>query len=153
MYGIGRNKQALAGAYAIEGRALIFPKQGIAMGCDLVRQAVVADAEALGVAVFEALEESTPLRKKTLTLGQQTRVFANTMHAFRQEQKAGLRRFSDGLTHVAIRQTPGGIALTPMGPARGRYAFERSGEDQVIEVPASLDAAVVGRALSLMLNR
>ncbi|WP_375280410.1 hypothetical protein [Pseudooctadecabacter sp.] len=153
MYGIGRNRQAHAAAYAIDGRALIFPQQGIAAACDKVRRADLTDPAGLGQGVFDALDASTPIRKKKLSLGEQTRAFHDTMEAFRQEAKIGQTRFANALVHGLIHQTRDGITLTPMRAVRGRYGFERGGEDVFIPVPSSLDAATIGRGLALMLTR
>lgn len=152
MFGIGRKKQAFATIFAVGGRALVFPLRGISADCDLVQRSDLNDPTGLGQAVFDALAASTPLRSKTLSLGEQTRAFEDTMEAFRGEVKMGQRRFAEALAHGILRQTPEGITLTPMRAARGRYAFEKGGEDVPIQEPASHDAAFVGRALVKMLT-
>lgn len=152
MFGMGRNRKAFAGVYALGGQVIVFPQHGISVACDLATEVALRDAQAMGIAVQGALEASTPLRSKKLTLGEQTRAFEDRMEAFRLALGLGKVVFMRDLAHVSVMQTPEGITLSGMRPVRGRFAFEGGGPQQVVTPPSSDDPRAIGRALAEVLG-
>jgi len=151
MYGIGRKRQAFAGVFAIADQVIACPQQGISMACDGMQAATLGDHGSVGHAVLTALDGSLPVRRKRLSLGEQTRAFGDMMEAFRLRAGVGKPAFTRDLAHVVVHQTPEGIAVSQMRRARGRYAFEGGGPAQVLTPPASGQVLHIGHLVAEVL--
>lgn len=153
MFGIGRNRKALAGLYGLGPRAIIFPQHGTFMAAGLADMVELSDAEAVGHVLLSALDASRPLRDKTMSLGEHTRAFEDQMETFRCAVGVGKVRFMRDLSHILILQTPERLTLTLKEPARGRFVFDGRQSETDLSPPGAQQALVVGQAVTALLSK
>ncbi|MEL6959518.1 MAG: hypothetical protein AAGL89_11265 [Pseudomonadota bacterium] len=134
-------------------QAILFPLHGTFVATHQGQEHDLMVLPRLGAGVVAALKQSKPLRGKALTLGEQMRAFEDRMDVFRQDIGVGKARFLRDLSNVSVTQTPDGLKIAGLRPARGRYAFEGGGPERVLAGPDAAQPMLIGQAVVSVLGR